>query len=240
MFIIGAGAQNEAAQSAASAQKSFIEERDSVREHWIELIRKRTAGQGLDSWDVETSTIKKDRGSMTLADLDESTRCAVQYACPKCGEFQLLGWAQMRGEWDNPKGARATVRYECALCKSMHTPDEHLAMLRRHRQVSVALDGTVRLELPDVDAYGMRWSSFDSPRKGLLYLATEYARAWVKREKHFNHQAMKQFYRDEASLPYLEEEISFSANRSPTRSSRRSRPRRRTSAARFRPRPSCW
>jgi hypothetical protein len=208
LFPIGGGGKGESAQAGVHAPLAFYEEYDDMDAHEIELVAQRTSAHGLDSMHVKTTTIKRDQGSRTIEEFWHTTRCRIQFACIRCDAWQIFRWERVKAaDWMKSKVAVETVAIECEHCHAMLTAAEHRLCLDRHRLVSVTKEGEISLELPDVDSFGLWWSSLDSPRKGLEYLADKYSKALVKRELGFNHEAMRQFWRDELAAPYEDEDL---------------------------------
>lgn len=214
LYMLGAGARNEAGQAMVTSAGVFIDERDSIRSRWVELLKARSAAYDVLARNHETSTIKDDDKSATWAVYQGSTACRLWFACPTCaaaqhatGGWQLLEWEQVDADWTNDETARESVRLVCRHDPAHRlTENDRQAMLRQWRRVSrgqaVTADGTITGDKPPTRRRGLRWSSLDSPRKSLPRLAVQFRQACERRDAYGDHEPLRQFYRDMLALPY--------------------------------------
>lgn len=226
VYLIGAGAKNESAQSSFSVRIMVIDERSKIRSRWVMLAQGRTASYDLAARNLSTSTIGFDEHDPTCAAYDDSTHRRLVLRCPHCARegHPSGGWQLF--EWDMPipadappktkvvpfsrflydptddKTARATVRLRC-LYSATHllTDIERKAALRNYRAVAqgqtVAADGTVLGQPPGNLRAGVRWHSLESPIKTMGKLAVMLHKALIQRDQFGDHEQLRQFYRDE-------------------------------------------
>jgi phage terminase large subunit GpA-like protein len=137
LFMLGAGARNEAGQSMITAPIVKVEERDSIRSRWVELLFQRAESYGdakrLDS----TSTIKQDKGSTTLAVYEASLALRPYFQCPMCvadqhpsGGWQTLEPDRLRYTATDDITAAETAHLECA-----HVPAHQITETIRRRMI---------------------------------------------------------------------------------------------------------
>jgi hypothetical protein len=219
LYLLGAGARNEAGQSMVTAPIVKLEERDSIRTRWAELLYQRCESYGEHKRRSETSTIKHDKGSPTVAAYEGSLAYRPHFACPLCvaaahpsGGWQTLEPDRFTYDPTDDLAAEATAHVICA-----HDPAHriHEALRtqmitgRRWRLVArgqtVQADGTVTGDLPRSKVWGFRWTALDSPLKPLGELAKQHRQACERRDAYGDHDPLRQFYRDKWVLPYRED-----------------------------------
>jgi len=218
LFMLGAGARNEAGQAAVTAPFVAVDERDSIRPRWVELLNARADAFDIAARRVSTSTIKHDAGGSTTWSLYAmSTSGRLWFRCPRCraeahasGGWQAFEWDRVEYDPTDDRTAAATVRLVCAhVAEHRLTDDERRAALLDWRLVargqSVAPDGGLVGELPPTSVWGLRWTALDSPLKSLPTLAVRHRQACQQRDAEGNHEALRQFYRDQLAAPYRDD-----------------------------------
>lgn len=106
---------------------------------------------------VLASSPKRPRGeSLIEAAYDRGTACRYEVACPECGHWQALVWAQVR---EHPSG---WPRYECAACK---------AGIEEHHKTALLAGGRWVPGNPDAAVRSYRLSSLYSPLGWLSWRA---------------------------------------------------------------------
>ena len=203
IYFIGAGGTNQSAQASVTVRFVFKDEMDGIKPFMSQLMDSRTEAFDMDGRITGTSTVKKARGSVTLAKLAESTRCRVQYACPFCSCFQTWTWEQITSDYTSDDSATQEARINCRECHAALTEADRRRMIRNGwREVSELPDGTYTTEITRSMSYGMRWWAAESPRKSLQKICFLYRRALIAREKHNDHSDMRKFFHDILTLPY--------------------------------------
>lgn len=217
LYMLGAGARNEAGQAMVSGAGVFIDERDSIRSRWVELLKARSVAWDVNARNHSTSTLKDDHHSTTWAVYLGSSRCRLVFRCHHCvaaatahGGWQTFDWERVDADWTNDDTARDTIRIVCAHDAAHRiTEDERRAALRSWKRVShgqavTLVDNvwTVTGTPPATRRRGLRWSALDSPLKSLGRLAVQYRQGIERRDAYGDHEPLRQFYRDLLALPY--------------------------------------
>ncbi len=209
MNFLGAGGRNEAAQACVTSWLSLIDEMDAIAARMLPLLLKRNES-ALDGVTILTSTIKDDFNSNLVNYYEDSTRAVMQHPCPYCGKYHVLEWANVLYDDTDDITARETARLRCPSCEKEYDDDLRIdcAMdaVQVHAGQSVRDDGTVTGPLPRSARYGLRWTALDSPRRNLGLLCVQHRKAQVAIDKEGDHEAMRQFWRDQLVLQYTEDE----------------------------------
>lgn len=200
LYLLGAGARNEAGQAGVTAWLGMIDEVDSIRRRHLRLLLQRLASYGGDSMAWLMSTIKSDLASPIIEAWERSTACVIQVPCPSCGHVHRLSWDAITYDPSSDISARQSVRWACPACSTLHDDDQRLAALERAVIVGqgqhVDAAGRVVGDLVESEAYGIRWSSLDSPRRALGDLAVLHREAVHAARFQNDHELLRQFYRD--------------------------------------------
>ena len=211
LYLLGAGAKNEAGQAGVTGKFLFGDELDSIRPRHRKLLSGR-----VDSWQeqarrVWSTTIKGDdaKTSQALADYQTSTQGAMFSCCPHCGVWQALTWDLVTYDPTSDHTARASARLACSSCAVLWTDEERRAAVAMARLVHAgqALIGTgpdavLQGEVVPVARWGIRWSSLDSPFCSLGLLCVQHRQATASRDTHGDHDPLRQFFRDRLTLAY--------------------------------------
>jgi hypothetical protein len=219
LYLLGAGARNEAGQSMVTAPIVKLEEADSIRLRWRELLYQRCESYGENKRRSETSTIKLDKGSPTVAVYESSIALRPWFQCPLCieavhptGGWQTLDPERFQYDATDDIAAEATAHVVCAHVAEHRIHEDlrrWMIAARRWRLVGrgqvVQPDGTVTGELARSRIWGLRWTALDSPLKPLGELAKQHRQACERRDAHGDHEPLRQFYRDKWVLPYRED-----------------------------------
>ncbi len=219
LYLLGAGAKNEAGQAMVTAPIVKVEERDSIRPRWVELLYQRNESYGEHKRRSSTSTLKHDKGSSTSAVYEGSTAYRAWFQCPLCvaaahpsGGWQTFEPDRFHYDPTDDIAAEATAHIVCA-----HVPEHRIhdgiraGMItsRRWRRVArgqaVQPDGTVTGDLPRTKVWGLRWTALDSKLKPLGELAKQHRQACERRDAHGDHEPLRQFYRDKWVMAYRED-----------------------------------
>lgn len=217
--LMGAGARNEAGQSMVTAPIVLVEERDSIRPRWVQLLFMRCASYGERQRRHSTSTIKHDKGSTTLETFEQGLAMRPWFRCPLCvtaehasGGWQIFDPERFAYDPTDDITAEQTAHIVCAHV-SEHRITEALrieAITGRRwvlaaRGQKVLPDGSVDGEAPRTRIWSFRWTALDSPLKPLGQLAKRHRQACELRDAHGDHAEIRQFYRDMWATPYREE-----------------------------------
>ncbi len=219
LYLLGAGARNEAGQSMVTAPIVKLEESDSIRLRWRELLYQRCESYGEHKRRSETSTIKHDKGSPTVAVYESSIALRPWFQCPLCieakhpsGGWQTLEPDRFRYDATDDIAAETTAHVICAHVAEHRLHEELRRWMiggRRWRLVgrgqAVQPDGTVTGDLARSRIWGFRWTALDSPLKPLGELAKQHRQACERRDAHGDHEPLRQFWRDKWVLPYRED-----------------------------------
>jgi phage terminase large subunit GpA-like protein len=235
LFLRGAGGANEAQQSSITVRRVVLTEIDSIGlsghtarhrrlaagRRRIELFSGRRDAWGARGQMILESTIKDDRDSLILRAWSESTACELVHPCPACQVYSARRWEQVTYDAGDVQRAAATVRLACPCCGSLMTPDEASAaahgakVLARGQQI---VDGQVCGDPIATMSWGIRWSALDSTLRDLRLLAQLHLTATRARDDRGDHDPMRQFYRDQLTLPYTEDESQASVAPAPAAS----------------------
>lgn len=219
LFLIGAGARNEAGQALRTAKFAIVDERDSIRPRWAQLIFQRTAGWDDQGRRISTTTIKHDRRSPTVVAYESGTAGRLWVCCPLCGHPQTLEWTRVRYSGDTVDAVRASAAYHCAACDQPWQESQRrfacLGGVVAHRGQTV--DATA----PDrhgvhrpvligtairVPVWSVRWTSLDSPRRSLADVCLKHHAAQQALDASGSHDLLRQFWRDHLTTGYLGDE----------------------------------
>lgn len=219
LYLLGAGARNEAGQSMVTAPIVALEERDSIRPRWAELLWQRCESYGEQKRRSSTSTIKHDKGSSTVAVYEGSLAYRAWFRCPACveaahpsGGWQTLEPDRFHYDPTDDLAAEATAHVVC-----LHVPEHRIDEDRRRTMIgglrwvlvargqTVQPDGTVTGPVPRSKVWGFRWTALDSPLKPLGELAKQHRQACERRDAYGDHEPLRQFYRDKWVVPYRED-----------------------------------
>ena len=214
MIFIGGGGKSESPQAGRTAPVTKVDEVDSFRDrpHLLPLIDRRADAYQQRARRTRTTTIKSDRHSLILKQLADSTdsRTFVYHGCDH--------WFHMTHETlhydpESDRTARQSAVLACPRCGQIFADEERLKMLRDYRLVhrgqSVNAHGEVIGEEPDSETFGLLWNAFDSPLRSLGELAVLHRRAAKVRDETGWHHDMRQVYRDQFVVPYLDAEDSL-------------------------------
>jgi hypothetical protein len=218
LFLLGAGARNEAGQAGVTAPIVIIGERSKIRPRFVELLLMRKEAYGARGRGVSTSTISNDdftegdddqRMDSTVVAYERSTRGRLWFRCCHCaaeahpsGGWQTFEWSRVEADWSSDESARDTARLHCA-----HEPKHALTdgdrrrslrewRLAMHGQTVTPAGEVTGTRLPAL-VWGLRWTALDSPLKELGALAVKYRQAVALRDGPFgDHHQMVQFTRD--------------------------------------------
>lgn len=215
LYLLGAGARNEAGQAGVTGRCAFLDESDSIRPRFIKLLYERTSHWGAQARRVRSSTIKGDdaKGSQLWADYQTSTQGRLWVPCPHCGHYQTLEWERVTYDADTDVSAKASARFACEGCAVLLTDAERRVALHRAHLVMVGqaiVDGQVVGPVPPVSRWGIRWSALDSPFVDLGQLCLAHRQATAARDLHGDHDPLRQFYRDRLALPYTGDAVDLS------------------------------
>jgi hypothetical protein len=227
VYLIGAGASNESAQSSFTCRFMFVDEASKIRAKFISLAWGRTASYDQHARKNRTSTISDDHNDSTVLAYDDSTRSRNYFRCPLCVETnhpsggwqvfdfdplpnsagKVIAYARLYYDPDTDDTARATARLVCAHdATHLLTDEQRRTALRDHRHVSLGQTltstGQVTGAIMGSSRKGIRWCSLESPIKTLGQLAKNHRQAIVSRDTKGNHEQLRQFTRDECVRVY--------------------------------------
>jgi len=218
LFLRGAGGANEAGQAGISAPYVFLEERDSIRSRWAELLFGRSESYDTAARRVSNSTLKLDEAgkSPTWQVYEGSTANRLWFQCRACvasdhasGGWQPFEWDRVTYDGADDATAAASVRLVCRHCAHPMTDVERKQALGHHRLVgrgqAVAKDGAITGDRPASSVWGLRWTSLDSPLKSLGMLAVKHRLAVHRRDAYGDHEPLRQFHRDQLAAPYRDD-----------------------------------
>jgi len=194
-FILrSAGGRGESGQASVTGDVVFCDEVDDWPSlHRLELMALRIS-ESRDPLAIFCSTVKRDGetgdddGSLILALVDAGTNSRLTFPCPHCAHRQTLEWERVDTE---------SARIACEDCGVLWTEAERRAALK---------DWQLKSETEDTDAFSLRYSSLDSPRKSLSEIVSIYQRAEAALNKG-DHGPMRSFYRDRLSRRYTGDRI---------------------------------
>lgn len=197
-YLRKSGGRRENAQAAVSGDALLVDEVDD----WPDLHRVNLIGERLnraqDPFLGYVSTLKRDVGSIILSlwESPSATQSTMEYPCHSCGAYHWLTWGQVDVERE---------AYVCPHCKTDWTEAQRLTALKHAKRHD---------ERPAAPAFSLRWTGLESPfpvlvegrklpvLRGLCALYSAAALRVAKGE----HGAMRSFYRDRLTLPYIEPE----------------------------------
>jgi hypothetical protein len=219
LYLLGAGARNEAGQSMVTAPIVKVEERDSIRARWVELLWQRCESYGEHKRRSSTSTIKHDKGSPTVAVYESSIALRPYFQCPLCveakhpsGGWQTLEPDRFRYDATDDIAAESTAHVVCAHVAEHRLHEDLRRWMitgKRWRLVgrgqTIQPDGSVTGDLARSRIWGFRWTALDSPLKPLGELAKQHRQACERRDAHGDHDPLRQFYRDKWVMAYRED-----------------------------------
>lgn len=151
--ILSAATVNNLAQQ--SIMYLFIDELDRIARtagmegDTVDIIRKRLQGFMEISKEVDISTPTIKRSSRIEAEYELSNKQKYYVPCSKCGEYQILKFAQLQG-WRKSKGVYVPEEtyYECEFCKSHLTERDKFIMIKYGKWIA---------ENPEVIAHSGFW-----------------------------------------------------------------------------------
>lgn len=156
----------------------------------IQLLRKRVSNWGKRAKALWGSTPTVEDGNITQGFKECADKRYLQAPCPRCGFYQQLMWAQVKGFTDVPgteKSDRAEwVRkhrpcwFECIQCKGRMEEAEKATSVAASRFVSVGqtcVDGKLIGDRPFSTKVGLHLNSLASPWLSFSQLAAEFIEA---------------------------------------------------------------
>lgn len=225
VYLRGMGGANEAQQAAITARTLVVTELDSIAlgtryakrqaqqegRRKLALIKRRVLSYRPDERVVIESTVKDDRASLILALWEESTAGRLWHPCPHCGGWHPREWEQVTYDGTDAATAEASARIVCPGCGVLLTDTELSASAARavdvHRGQRIE-GGRVVGPLPTATAWGLRWSSLDSPLPGksLGLLCAEHRDAVHALRERGDVAPLRQFVRDHLTRPFKPDE----------------------------------
>jgi hypothetical protein len=227
IYLLGAGASNESAQSSFTCRFMFVDEASKIRAKFITLAWGRTASYDQHARKNRTSTISDDTNDSTIAAYDDSTQSRNYFRCPLCAEsnhptggwqvFDFAGapatdgkidkYARLHYDPDTDETARDTARLVCAHdATHLLTDEQRRHALRNYRHLSMGQTltptGAITGATMGSSRKGIKWCSMESPIKTLGQLAKNLRQAIVARDTKGNHEQLRQFTRDECVTVY--------------------------------------
>jgi phage terminase large subunit GpA-like protein len=200
LYLLGAGAKNQAGQSAVTARYVFIDERDAIRPEHVELIFSRCEAYDQSARRCSSSTIKW-ADSRTLAAYRRSTAGRLWYPCPVCGRFQAWEWAAVAAD------DAGVPTIGCAHCPHRLTEADRRQAIPRGKLVmrgqTIDADGALVGDRPATRSWGIRWTGLDSPLKSLARLWSQWTIAQAQIEQDGDHALAQNFSHDLLVEPYL-------------------------------------
>lgn len=225
VYLRGMGGANEAQQAAITARALVVTELDSIAlgtryakrqaqhegRRKLALIKRRVLSYRPDERVVVESTVKDDRASLILALWEESTAGRLWHPCPHCGGWHPREWEHVTYDGTDAATAEATARLTCPGCGAQLTALEATAAARLARDVHRGQrieSGRVVGPLPTATAWGLRWSSLDSPleAKALGLLCAEHRDAVHALRERGDVAPLRQFVRDHLTRPFRPDE----------------------------------
>lgn len=221
VYLRGMGGANEAQQAAITARAVVVTEVDSIAlgtryakrqaqqegRRKLALIERRVLSFKPDERVVLESTVKDDRASLILTLWEESTAGRMWHECPHCGGWHPREWEQVTYDATDSTTAEATARIACPGCGVLLTPIEATASAARaldvHRGQRIEA-GRVVGPMPAASAWGLRYSSLDSPLAGkaLGLLCAEHRDAMHALHERGDVALLRQFVRDHLTRPF--------------------------------------
>jgi phage terminase large subunit GpA-like protein len=225
VYLRGMGGANEAQQAAITARAVVVTEVDSIAlgtryakrqaqqegRRKLALIERRALSFKPDERVVLESTVKDDRASLILTLWEESTGGRMWHECPHCGGWHPREWEQVTYDPTDSTTAEATARIACPGCGVQLTPIEATASAARaidvHRGQRIE-GGVVVGPMPAASAWGLRYSSLDSPlpSKALGLLCAEHRDAVHALRERGDVAPLRQFVRDHLTRGFRPEE----------------------------------
>jgi phage terminase large subunit GpA-like protein len=217
VHLVGAGGQNESAQSSFTVRLAFVDEASKIRPKFIRLAAQRQASYDMHGRFMRTSTLRDGDVDLTLSAWRDSTAARHGFACPLCvaerhpsGGWQV--WHHSRVTFDRTSDvtARDTVRLGC-IHNAAHrlTDAQRKASLRSfrkiHRGQTFAPDGSTIGPIPDSSSRGFLWSCWDSPLKSMGRIAIEWRKAEITHKTTGDQSALRILYHENFVEPYEEE-----------------------------------
>lgn len=160
---------------------------------------------------LRASTIKSSAGSNIEATYNDSTQCRPWWRCVCCEQFTALDYdagdrQQFSYDGTDDFTARESARVACRRCGVALTEEQRQQMINGEvREVgpeqTVDDTGTVIGPALRSERYGLRWTCFDNPFKGLGDLAVLHLSA-VRQERVGRSQELIDFWQDQLVRPY--------------------------------------
>lgn len=225
LYLRGMGGANESQLAGITARMVVLTEADAVcigtkharrraeqeGRRKVALIKRRTVSFGADSRIVIESTVKDDQHSLILTLHAESSGGILWHECPYCRAFHPRTWDLVTYDAADAVVAAATARLACPGCGVLLSPEEittaAASALVVHRGQRVEA-GRVVGPMPPTSAWGIRWSSLDSPLAGksLDLLVVEHRDAMIALRDRGDVSLIKQFVRDHLTRAFIPEE----------------------------------
>ncbi len=214
VHLVGAGGQNESAQSGYTVRFVFIDERSKIRPHFVRLGIQRQAAYGEHGRAVSTSTLREEVGDNSWEAYQDSTCGRLAYACPHCvasahatGGWQIFTHTQLRYDPTSDDSARDSAYLECQHDATHRITDPQLkAALATwrvvHRGQKVDGAGVVSGDIAPSSTAGFLWTCWDSPLKRLGKIALTHRKAVVKRDAIGDHTDLRILHHEDFVEPY--------------------------------------
>jgi phage terminase large subunit GpA-like protein len=225
VYLRGMGGANEAQQAAITARAVVVTEVDSIAlgtryakrqaqqegRRKLALIERRVLSFKPDERVVLESTVKDDRASLILTLWEESTGGRMWHECPHCGGWHPREWEHVTYDATDSTAAETSARIACPGCGVQLTAIEATASATRaldvHRGQRIE-GGAVVGPMPAASAWGLRYSSLDSPLAGkaLGLLCAEHRDALHALRERGDVAPLRQFVRDHLTRQFKPDE----------------------------------